>query len=258
MAKKKLFHQNMCLNSLFMKLEIIAFNIESCLSAQEAGADRIELCDNPSEGGTTPSYGFIKAARNALKIELYTMIRPRGGDFLYSESEYKVMKADIEMCKKSGCDGIVLGMLTSEGKVDKERCKNLVSYAYPLEVTFHRAFDRTSNAMEALEDIIDTGCERILTSGLQPKAVEGQQLIKELIVHAGERIIVMPGSGVTSANIISLAQNTRAVEFHSSAGVYKNSEMKYANEAMNEQMKYAVVSKEEVYKMRELLQTNFN
>ena len=239
-----------------MKLEIIGFNIESCLSAQEAGADRIELCNNPSEGGTTPSYGFIKAARNALKIELYTMIRSRGGDFLYSESEYEVMKADIAMCKKLGCNGVVLGMLTSEGKVDKERCKNLVGYAYPLEVTFHRAFDRTSNAIEALEDIIDIGCERILTSGLKPKAVDGQQLIKELIIHAGERIIIMPGSGVTSSNIISLAENTGAVEFHSSAGMQKESEMKYTNEVMNERMKYTVVNKEEVYKMRKLLQTN--
>lgn len=239
-----------------MKLEIIAFNIESCLSAQEAGADRIELCNNPSEGGTTPSYGFIKAARNALKIELYTMIRPRGGDFLYSESEYEVMKTDIETCKKLGCDGVVLGMLTPGGKVDKERCKNLVGYAYPLGVTFHRAFDRTSNAMEALEDTIDIGCERILTSGLKPKAVDGQQLIKELIVHAGERIIIMPGSGVTSSNIISLAENTGAVEFHSSAGMQKESEMKYTNEVMNERMKYTAVNKEEVYKMRKLLQTN--
>ncbi len=239
-----------------MKLEIIAFNLESCLSAQEAGADRIELCNNPSEGGTTPSYGFIKAARNALKIELYTMIRPRGGDFLYSESEYEVMKTDIETCKKLGCDGVVLGMLTPGGKVDKERCKNLVGYAYPLGVTFHRAFDRASNAVEALEDTIDIGCERILTSGLKPTAVDGQQLIKELIVHAGERIIIMPGSGVTSSNIISLAENTGAVEFHSSAGMQKESEMKYTNDAMNEQMKYTVVNKDEVYKMRKLLQTN--
>lgn len=237
-----------------MKLEIIAFNIESCLSAQQAGADRIELCDNPSEGGTTPSYGFIKAARNMLRVELYAMIRPRGGDFLYSETEYEVMKADIEMCKKIGCDGVVLGMLTPGGKVDKEKCKKLVAYAYPLGATFHRAFDRTSNAMEALEDIIDIGCERILTSGLQPKAADGQQLIKELIVHAGERIIIMPGSGVTSENIISLAESTGAVEFHSSASIYKDSEMKYANEAMNERMKYAIANKEEVYKMRKLLE----
>ncbi len=241
-----------------MKLEIIGFNIESCIDAREAGADRIELCDNPSEGGTTPSYGFIQAARNLLRIELYVMIRPRGGDFLYSRAEYEIMKTDIETCRKLGCDGVVLGILTPEGKVDKEKCQALVSYAYPLGVTFHRAFDRTSNAVEALEDIIDIGCERILTSGLQPKAVDGQELIKELITHANERIIIMPGSGVTSENIISLAENTGAVEFHSSAGTYKDTKMKYVNEAMHEQMKHAAVNKEEVYKMKNLLLTNYS
>ncbi len=240
-----------------MKLEIIGFNIESCITAQEAGADRIELCDNPAEGGTTPSYGFIKAARNLLQIELYVMIRPRGGDFLYNEAEFEIMKADIEMCRKLNCDGVVLGMLTASGKIDTKKCKSLVSYAHPLGVTFHRAFDRTTNPIESLEDIITIGCERILTSGLQAKAVGGQQLIKELIFHANERIIIMPGSGITSENIISLAENTGAVEFHSSAGMNKSSEMKYMNEAMNEQMKYTAVNKDEVSKMRKLLQTNF-
>lgn len=238
-----------------MELEIIGFNIESCATAQAAGADRIELCDNPSEGGTTPSYGFVKTARDVLHIELYVMIRPRGGDFLYNDEEFEMMKADIQVCKKLGCDGVVLGMLTPEGKVDKEKCKLLIGHAYPLGVTFHRAFDRTSNAVEALEDIIEIGCERILTSGLQPKATGGQQLIKELIAHAGERIIIMPGSGVTSENIISLAENTGAIEFHSSASIYKNNEMKYINEAMNERMQYTVVNKEEVSKMRELLRS---
>ena len=142
-------------------------------------------------------------------------------------------------------------------KIDKEKCKSLVSYAYPLGVTFHRAFDRTASPIESLEDIIAIGCERILTSGLKPKAVDGQQLIKELIIHAGERIIIMPGSGVTSSNIISLAENTGAVEFHSSASMNESSEMKYVNEAMNEQMKYTAVNKDEVSKMRKLLQTNF-
>ncbi len=227
--------------------------MESCIAAQEAGADRIELCGNPSEGGATPSFGFIQSARHSLQIELYVMIRTRGGDFLYNEEEYKIMKADIELCKKAGADGVVLGLLTKDGKVDKERCKRLADYAYPLGVTFHRAFDRTSNAAEALEDIIDIGCERILTSGLQPKAIAGQQLIRELIVQAGERIIVMPGSGVTSENIISLAETTGASEFHSSASVYKDSEMKYTNEAMNEQMRYTTVNKEEVNKMKTLL-----
>lgn len=240
-----------------MKLEVIGFNIESCLTAQQAGADRIELCDNPSGGGTTPSYGLIKSVRNNLQIELYVMIRPRGGDFLYSEDEYKIMKTDIKVAKKLGCDGVVLGILTPGGKVDVKRCERLVSYAYPLGVTFHRAFDRIADPIEGLNNIIDTGCERILTSGLQPKAYDGKELIKELIVNADERIIIMPGSGVNSENIISLAESTGAVEFHSSASMDRESAMEYVNQAMNERLKHILVNKDEVYKMSALLR-NYN
>ncbi len=199
------------------KLEIIGFNIESCLAAQEAGADRIELCASPGEGGTTPSYGFIKSAREKLQIDLYVMIRPRGGDFLYSDEDFEMMKLDAEFCKKSGCDGIVTGILTADGKVDKKRCKELIDLAYPLEATFHRAFDRVENPFEALEDIIGLGFERILTSGLKPKAIENTGLLAELINKAGGRIIIMPGSGINAENIISIAETTGAKEFHSSA-----------------------------------------
>ncbi len=236
-----------------MKLEIIGFNIESCIDAQEAGADRIELCDNPQEGGTTPSYGFIKAARSKLHIDLYVMVRPRGGDFLYSDEEFQIMKDDIAACKDLGCEGVVLGILTQEGKVDKARCEKLIGYAYPLEVTFHRAFDRAINRFTALEDIIEIGCERILTSGQQSKATDGLPLIKKLIDKAGDRIIIMPGSGITSKNIISIAESTGAKEFHSSAGIKKDSNMQYNNSVMNESMKYIIANKEEVYKMHELL-----
>ncbi|HJY21936.1 MAG TPA: copper homeostasis protein CutC, partial [Hanamia sp.] len=121
------------------KLEIIGFNIESCMAAQDAGADRIELCASPGEGGTTPSYAFIKEARKKLNIDLYVMIRPRGGDFLYTNEEFEIMKNDVMACKQLGCDGIVTGILMEDGKVDKERCKELLEYAYPLEATFHRA-----------------------------------------------------------------------------------------------------------------------
>lgn len=236
-----------------MKLEIIGFNIESCIAAQDAGANRIELCVNPLEGGTTPSYGFIKAARKALHIDLYAMIRPRGGGFFYSDEDFKIMKDDIAACKDLGCDGIVLGILTQEGTVDKVRCEKLIGYAYPLEVTFHRAFDRAIDPLTALEDIIDIGCERILTSGQQPKAADGLSLIKELIDKAGDRIIIMPGSGITSQNIISIAESTGAKEFHSSAGITKDSGMKFNNSAMKESMNYSVANKEEVYKMCQLL-----
>ncbi len=203
-----------------MKLEIIGFNIESCIAAQEAGANRIELCDNFSDGGTTPSYAFIKTAREKLSIELYAMIRPRGGDFLYSEDEFTIMKQDIEVCRNIGCDGVVFGMLNSEGNVDKKRCAKLVDYAYPLGVTFHRAFDRTKDPFQSLEDIIEIGCERILTSGQQIKAIDGVEIIKQLILQADDRIIIMPGSGVNAENIISLAERTGAVEFHSSASMF--------------------------------------
>ncbi len=236
-----------------MKLEIIGFNIESCIVAQKAGSDRIELCDNPGEGGTTPSYGFIKAARKDLHIDLYVMIRPRGGDFLYSDEEFQIMKDDIAACKDLGCDGIVLGILTQEGNIDKVRCGKLVGYAYPLEVTFHRAFDRAIDPFTALENIIDIGCERILTSGQQPKAADGIPLIKELVEKAGDKIIIMPGSGITSQNIISLAEGTGAQEFHSSASIKKQSAMHYENSAMNEGLMHIVVNKEEVHKMRERL-----
>ncbi len=236
-----------------MKLEIIGFNIQSCIIAAEAGANRIELCGNPAEGGTTPSYGFIEAARNTLQIELYVMIRPRGGDFIYSAEEYQIMRHDIEICKQLKCDGVVTGMLTTAGKVDKERCERLISYAYPLGVTFHRAFDRVKEPVQSLKEIIDIGCERILTSGLKPKAADGKELIRELITEADERIIIMPGSGVNAQNIISLAESTGATEFHSSASILKDCKMEYNNGEMNEQMNHIIVNKTEVLTMRKLL-----
>lgn len=236
-----------------MKLEIIGFNIESCIAAQEAGAHRIELCDNPSEGGTTPSDGFIKGARKKLSIELYVMIRPRGGDFMYSDDEFEIMKTDIEMCRQHGCDGVVIGLLKKDGTIDKKRCSELISLAYPLGVTFHRAFDRAKDPFRALEDVIETGCERILTSGQRPKAVDGAQIIKELITQAEDRIVIMPGSGVDARNIISLAENTGAREFHSSASFYSESKMDYVNSSMNEHLQHITVNKDEVINMVKLL-----
>ena len=236
-----------------MKLEIIGFNIESCIAAQEAGASRIELCDNPTEGGTTPSYGFIKSAREKLSIDLYVMIRPRGGDFLYSDAEFEIMMQDIGMCKNLGCDGVVLGILAPGGNVDKKRCRQLIEYAYPLGVTFHRAFDRAKDPLQSMEDVIEIGCERILTSGLRLKAIDGIALLKKLIQQADDRIIIMPGSGVNPDNIMQMAESTGAVEFHSSASIFLNSEMKYVNELMDEKMQHIVVNKEEVRKMVGLL-----
>jgi len=218
------------------KLEVIGFTIESCLIAQAAGAHRIELCDNPSEGGTTPSYGFIKTARENLSIELYPIIRPRGGDFLYSEIEFELMKADIQICKNLGCDGVVIGMLNSDGTVDKQRCKQLVDIAQPMGVSFHRAFDRTKDPFKALEDIISIGCERILTSGQKSVATDGAALLNELVKQANGRIIIMPGSGVRSDNVEKLVKKTNATEFHTSARTYTDSKMEFINESMDEQL----------------------
>ena len=218
------------------KLEVIGFTIESCLIAQAAGAHRIELCDNPSEGGTTPSYGFIKTARENLSIELYPIIRPRGGDFLYSEIEFELMKADIQICKNLGCDGVVIGMLNSDGTVDKQRCKQLVDIAQPMGVSFHRAFDRTKDPFKALEDIISIGCERILTSGQKSVATDGVALLNELVKQANGRIIIMPGSGVRSDNVETLVKKTNATEFHTSARTYAESKMEFINESMDEQL----------------------
>ncbi len=235
------------------KLEIIGFNIESCIIAQSSGANRIELCDGPAEGGTTPSYGFIKAARKKLHIELYPIIRPRGGDFLYSEDEFQIMKNDIKLCKELGCDGIVIGILKADGTVDKERCNQLVDLAYPLGVTFHRAFDRTVDPLKALEDIIEIGCERILTSGQQPNAADGAALISQLIKQADERIIIMPGSGIRSDNIVSIATQTGATEFHSSARIAAESKMDFTQGSLNEKLQTVTVDELEIKKIKKLL-----
>jgi copper homeostasis protein len=235
------------------KLEVIGFNIESCAAAQEAGANRIELCASPGEGGTTPSYAFIKAAREKLAIGLYAMIRPRGGDFLYSDDDFEIMKKDVILCKQAGCNGFVTGILTKDGKVDEKRCGELIELAYPLEATFHRAFDRVKDPAMELETIISLGFERILTSGLKPKAIEAVDLLSQLIKQADERIIIMPGSGINSENIIRIAESTGAREFHSSASISKKSSMEFMNDDMNESLTHITVNEDEIKRMADLL-----
>lgn len=237
--------------NIFMnfKLEVIGFTIEGCILAQSAGAHRIELCDNPGDGGTTPSHGFIKAAREKLQIGLFPIIRPRGGDFFYTEEEFEIMKTDINLCKQLGCDGVVIGLLKADGTIDKKRNAALVELAYPLGVTFHRAFDRTADAFKAMEDIIEIGCERILTSGQKPNALDGADLVAQLIEQADERIIIMPGSGVRSENIMELATKTGAKEFHTSARINTESGMLYSNAAMNENLRSVSVDAVEVKKI---------
>ena len=230
-------------------LETIAFNIDSCIKAQAAGAKRIELCDNPGEGGTTPSYGFIKAARAVLKIDLFPIIRPRGGDFLYSDAEFEIMKTDVQICKDLGCDGVVIGMLKEDATIDKERCAALVKIAYPMGVTFHRAFDRVIDAQKALDDVIEIGCERILTSGFYPNVMDGIENIKLLIAQADNRIIIMPGSGVRASNIKSIIEQTGATEIHSSARKTNVSKMHLQNNTMNENLQSVDIDEAEVFAM---------
>ena len=212
-------------------LEIATSDFETTRSAVNGGADRIELCANLNEGGTTPSYGTIYQCRENFDVLLYTIIRPRGGDFLYTDDEYEIMLHDVKLCKQSGCDGIVIGLLNGDGTIDIKRTAALVDIAYPMGVTFHRAFDRCRNAFEALEQLVQIGCERILTSGQQPTVNEGMELIAELNKIADHRIIIMPGSGVRKENIKLLAEKTACKEFHSSLRSKAKSKMDFIHPA---------------------------
>src|SRR5258705_569462 len=197
-------------------IEIATSDFATTKSAMDGGADRIELCANLAEGGTTPSLGTIKRCREAFNVLLYPIIRPRGGDFLYNKDEYEIMLQDVKLCKQLGCDGIVIGLLNMDGTIDVARTSELIETAYPMGVTFHRAFDRCKDPFVALEELIEIGCGRILTSGQKPSVVDGVGLVAELNKKADDRIIIMPGSGVRKENIKMLAEKTGCVEFHSS------------------------------------------
>lgn len=187
------------------------------MHAQKGGADRVELCDNPAEGGTTPSFGVMEIVRQALGIDVYAMIRPRGGDFIYSAYEYHAMKRDIEMCKRASMDGVVFSILKPDRTLDKERCKKLIAAARPMKVTCHRAFDVTDDLFNALEDCIEVGFDRILTSGGKATAAEGIDVIKQLVDRAQGRISIMPGSGIHEGNVRAIIQHTNVKEIHFSA-----------------------------------------
>jgi copper homeostasis protein len=212
-------------------IEIATSDFPTTASAVKGGADRIELCANLAEGGTTPSYGTIKHCREMFDVPLYPIIRPRGGDFLYNKDEYGMMKYDIRLCKELGCEGVVLGLLNIEGHIDVVRTAELVKIAYPMGVTFHRAFDRCKDPFDALEQLIEIGCERILTSGQKPSVVDGADLIAELNRVADERIIIMPGSGLRKENIKMIADKTGCTEFHSSLRGKEKSNMQFIHPA---------------------------
>jgi copper homeostasis protein len=236
------------------ELEICCFNLDSAIIAADAGADRVELCADPAAGGTTPGIGMIRMVRKKISIELWPIVRIRGGDFLFSEEEFDVMLHEVEACKNAGCDGVVIGMLTPDGRVDKSHSARLVEKAYPMGVCFHRAFDWTRNPFESLEDIIEIGCERILTSGQQPTAILGAALIRDLVRQSDGRIRIMPGSGVRAANIYDLKKETGATAFHSSARTIKKSAMEYIQPFMNEEQTTVLADRHEIEEM--LLQLN--
>ena len=215
-----------------MQVEVCAFSVESCLNAQRAGATRIELCGGLYEGGTTPSYGLIKRAREVTTLQLYVMIRPRGGDFCYDDEEFLVMKQDIELAKELGADGVVFGLLLPTGEVDEIRTAELVALAKPLQVTFHRAFDVAKEPFEALEAVIRTGAVRILTSGQENSALDGAELLTQLVKKAAGRIDLMAGSGVNVMNAVQLVQ-TGVQALHLTGKAARKGQMIYQKEGVS-------------------------
>lgn len=216
------------------QFEVCANSVESCLAAQAGGADRVELCAGIPEGGTTPSYGEISTARDMLTAtRLHVIIRPRGGDFLYSPIEVRTMLKDIEMVRQLGADGVVFGCLTANGEIDLPVMQKLMKASQGLSVTFHRAFDVCRDPEKALEQIIGLGCNRILTSGQQATAELGIPLLKALQTQASGRIILLAGCGVNEKNIVRIASETGIQEFHFSARESIKSDMKYKNESVS-------------------------
>ena len=199
-------------------LEISVETVEAALAAERGGADRVELCGNLNIGGVTPSVELMRTVREQLHIPIFVMIRPRGGDFVYSEAEFAEMNRSIGEAKQAGMDGVVLGILTKDRLVDIERTRELVVLARPLPVTFHRAFDDCADLREALEDVIQTGTSRILTSGGAKTALEGATSLAELVAAAGKRITIVPGGGINASNLSEVAKHTHAREFHSGLG----------------------------------------
>ena len=210
-----------------MILECCVNSAVSAIEAQSGGADRVELCDNMAEGGTTPGAGTIKLARERLSIALFVMIRPRGADFLYSDAEFRVMQEDIIIAKAMGADGVVFGLLTEDGNIDKNRMDTLIRLARPMGVTCHRAFDMTRDPFRALEDLIGLGADRILTSGQAENALAGAPLIRQLLLQAGNRISIMPGHGIREHNIEEIAAKTGAKEFHMYLTKQETSRMRF-------------------------------
>lgn len=237
-------------------IEIATSDFVTTQSAVNGGADRIELCANLAEGGTTPSAGMVRQCREAFDVALYPIIRPRGGDFLYSPEEFEIMLHDVKLFRELGADGVVIGMLEADGNIDLKHTAQLVKAAYPMGVTFHRAFDRCLDPFKALEQLIEIGCERILTSGQKPGAPEGVELIAELNKAADHRIIIMPGSGVRTDNVRWLSEQTGCTELHSSLRRKTRSKMEFIHPAFassEESYMNNAIDEEEVRQLKKAL-----
>jgi copper homeostasis protein len=219
-------------------VEVCVETVESAVAAAAGGADRVELCDDLVEGGTTPSAGSIRLARERLDIGICVMIRPRGGDFAYTDLEFEIMRRDIAVARDLGADGVVLGVLRPDGTVDRERTAQLVEDAGPVPVTFHRAFDVSRDPMESLETLIALGVRRVLTSGQAATAMESLDLLKTLVDAAGDRITVLAGGGVTPTNAAQIVADTGVSEIHIYAPRRYPSPMEYRNEVVPMGMAY--------------------
>jgi copper homeostasis protein len=233
-------------------IEIATTDFITTEAAVKGGADRIELCSAISEGGITPSFGFIKQCREKFSLPIFPIIRPRSGDFLYTDEEFEIITKDVLLCKQLNCDGVVVGFLKKDGAIDRKKIDLIVKLAYPMEVTFHRAFDRCKDPFMALETIIDAGCQRILTSGQQLKAIDGADMIRQLIMAADDRIIIMPGSGINPDNIKLVAEQTGAVEFHGALRNVVKSKMEFIHPSFSDNTN-PWIDAEEVKKVKKAL-----
>lgn len=243
------------------KIEVCVGSATQALEAQKNGADRVELCSALSEGGITPSYGEMSQARKLLDVtKLHVIIRPRRGDFLYSSIEMNSMLADIELAKNIGVDGVVIGCLKQNGDIDMLKTKTLISAAEGLSITFHRAFDMCRCRTDALEQLIDLGCNRVLTSGGKISAEVGAGHLRSLVEQAGKRIIIMPGCGINPQNIASIARTTQASEFHFSANRLHPGNMEYRNDIVSmggengiDEYSIAVTDNDKIKNIRQIL-----
>lgn len=208
-------------------IEICIGDAEGAIIAERAKADRVELCSDLFEGGLSPSIGTVRVVKKHTTIPVNAMVRPRGGDFCYSDIEFEVMKEEVKAFKAEGVNAIVFGILTPDGNIDVERSRELIEAARPLSVTFHRAFDMVKDPYKALQDLIDLGVDRILTSGLEATAYEGAELLAELVEIAGDRIVIMPGCGIKERNFRRIDSIIHAKEYHMSLSGSKNSQMTF-------------------------------